>query len=76
MSHRTLSAACGLILVAALAACSEPVQTVTPRKVDTKPWEGPDNVYTANGWKAGDRANWEEQLRQRAQAQNDYTKVK
>lgn len=76
MSNRLLNAACGLLVVAALAGCSEPVQTATTRKVDTKPWQGPDNVYTANGWKAGDRANWEEQLRQRAQAQNDYTKVK
>lgn len=74
MTARTLSTV--LVLAAALAACGEPVQTTTTRKVDTKPWQGPDNVYTANGWKAGDRAKWEEQLRQRAQAQNDYNKVK
>ena len=28
------------------------------------------------GWKAGDRASWEEQLRSRAQGQNDYAKTK
>jgi hypothetical protein len=76
MSTRALIAGCGLALLAALSACSEPVQTTTERKVDTKPWQGPDNVYTADGWKSGDRANWDEQLRQRAQAQNEYTRVK
>jgi hypothetical protein len=65
-----------VLMLATLAACGEPAQTATTRKVDTKPWQGPDNVYTANGWKAGDRANWDEQLRQRAQAQNEYTRVK
>ena len=65
-----------MLVLASLVACSEPVQTTTTRKVDTKPWQGPDNLYTANGWKAGDRANWDEQMRQRAQAQNEYTRVK
>jgi hypothetical protein len=73
MSARLSIALC---LLATLAACGEPVQTTTTRKVDTKPWQGPDNLYTANGWKAGDQANWDQQLRQRAQAQNEYTRVK
>ncbi len=74
MSIRTLTAA--VAVAAALSACSEPVQTVTPRRVDTKAWEGPDSVYTAGSWKAGDRTSWDEQMRTRAQAQNEYTKVK
>lgn len=61
-------------LILLVAACGEPVQTTTERRVDAKAWQGPDSVYTARGWKAGDRTTWEEQLRQRAQAQNEYTK--
>ena len=65
-----------MLVLAALVACSEPVQTTTTRKVDTKPWQGPDNLYAANGWKAGDQASWEEQMRMRAQTQNDYAKAR
>ena len=63
-----------------LGACREPVQTVsTPRQVDTPAWQGPDaqdQAYSAGGWTAGDRAGWDEQMRQRAQAQNDYNRMK
>ena len=44
-------------------------------KPDSQPWSVSDAAtpaYTAPGWKAGDKAAWEEQLRQRNQAQNDY----
>jgi len=59
-----------------LAACTEQPQTVNPRKSDTLAWQGAENPYVASGWKAGDKRSWEEQLRMRAQAQNDYTKTK
>ena len=60
----------------ALAACTEQPQTANPRKSDTVAWQGADNPYVAPGWKAGDKGNWEEQIRTRAQAQNEYTKTK
>ena len=59
-----------------LAGCTEQPQTANPRKSDTVAWQGADNPYGAPGWKAGDKANWEEQIRMRAQAQNEYTKTK
>ena len=31
-------------------------------------------AYAAPGWKAGDKAAWEAQIRQRNQAQNDYVR--
>ena len=58
------------------AACGEKVQTATTRKVDTKVWSGTDNAFAASGWKTGDQAAWEEQMRNRAQAQNDYARAK
>jgi hypothetical protein len=68
-----------LLLIGAafgLAACAEQPQTANPRKSDTVAWQGADNPYGAPGWKAGDKTSWEEQIRTRAQAQNDYAKTK
>lgn len=63
----------------ALAACGEKPQTAGQpgaRKADAKAWEGAQNgAYTASGWKAGDQASWETQLKTRAQqGQNEYSR--
>lgn len=60
--------------VAALlvSACSERPQTATARKVDDKPWEAASTVYAASGYKASDRAAWEQQMKSRAQGQDEY----
>jgi hypothetical protein len=58
-----------------LAACAERQQTANPRRSDTVAWQGPESRYTAAGWKPGDRTSWEEQIRNRAQAQNEYRRV-
>ena len=63
-------------LIFSLAACGEKPQTAATRKPDTKVWSGTDNAFAASGWKAGDQASWEEQMRNRAQAQNEYAKAK
>jgi len=62
----------------ALVGCGETEQTAKPatKKSDGKPWEASDSAFVAPGWKAGDQAAWDEQLRNRAQAQNEYAKVK
>ena len=67
----------GTAALAALGGCGERSQTMdrSARKPDSQPWSVSDAAtpaYTAPGWKAGDKAAWEEQLRQRNQAQNDY----
>ena len=69
---------CGLtVLILVLAACGEKPQTAgSVKKTDGKIWEASDNAYIASGWKAGDRTSWEEQMRKRAQSQNDYATVK
>ena len=66
---------CGVALVTALAACSERAQTHdadAQRKVDVPDWKGGNAAFTVPGWTVGDKASWNEQLRQRAQNQNDY----
>ena len=65
----------GLALTSFLAACSEQPQTATTRKADDKPWDSKSTAYTAAGWKAGDVAGWEQQIRARTQAQNEYVRA-
>ena len=72
----------GTAALAALGGCGERSQTMDrspstsiPTRSNSQPWSVSDAAtpaYTAPGWKAGDKAAWEEQLRQRNQAQNDY----
>lgn len=73
-----------LVLIAAaalsLAACGDKPQTAAGVKSDAPAFQsvtGPGNAYNAPGWKAGDKAAWEQQLKTRAQAgQNEYNRVK
>jgi len=63
-------------LAITLAACAEKPQTAQTRKSDAKPWEGaPGDPYSVTGWKAGDQKSWEEQMRIRAQGQNEYSRA-
>ena len=69
----------GLTLVVLLAACSEKSQALggPARKADTAAWgpsEGAKPGFAAAGWKGGDKAAWEAQIRTRNQAQNDYAR--
>ena len=67
----------GALLAATLvlAGCGEQAQTASARKSDGKPWDSTSGAYMAEGWKAGDKTAWENQMRQRAQAQNEYTRA-
>ncbi|RZL65464.1 MAG: hypothetical protein EOP81_04465 [Variovorax sp.] len=73
-----------LAAVAVLAACTEKPQTNAQGvKYDTAPWSGtgtqPDTgtVFTAPGWKVGDKMAWQQQLKVRAQSgQNEYNRDK
>ncbi len=61
-------------LAAALAACGEKPQTAATKKSDGKPWEGAQNSFVAQGWKAGDKDSWDAQMRTRSQGQNEYSR--
>jgi hypothetical protein len=69
---------CAAVAVAlSLAACGEQnTSGTTPRKADAKAWQGTDGTFAAAGWKPSDAAAWQEQLRVRAQAQNEYNRVR
>ena len=65
----------GLVLVA----CGEKPQTVDQpaRTADASAWsesQAANPAFAAPGWKGGDKAAWEQQIRQRNQAQNDYAR--
>ena len=67
--------ACGL---AALSACGDKPQegATAEKKADAKAWDGTKaEAFRAEGWTAGDRASWEQQLKKRGQNQNEYTRV-
>jgi hypothetical protein len=65
--------ACAAML---LSACGEKPQTAQTRKSDSQAWAGaPGDPYAVPGWKAGDQASWEQQMRARAQGQNEYSRA-
>jgi len=73
-----MAAACMLVLASA---CSEKPQTNAEGvRHDAPPWSGtgvqPDSgtAFTAPGWQVGDKTAWQQQLKTRAQNQNDYVK--
>jgi len=61
-----------LVLSVGLAACEKAQTAPSARKPDTKPWDAAQNAFVAPGWKAGDQASWEAQIRKRADNQNEY----
>ncbi|HMC17525.1 MAG TPA: hypothetical protein VKI18_17950 [Albitalea sp.] len=66
-----------LAVALSLAACGErSTGGKTPRKADAKAWQGTDNAFVASGWKPSDAAAWQEQMRLRAQTQNEYNRVR
>jgi hypothetical protein len=72
--------ACLATAALALVACGDQQQTSAGVKSDVPAFQsvtGPGNAYNAPGWKAGDKAAWEQQLKTRTQAgQNEYNRVK
>ena len=77
MTARALVFGTATALALLLGACGEKPQTmdVSAKKADAEPWTKADSAnpaYYASGWKVGDKTAWEQQLRQRNQAQNDY----
>ena len=64
--------------LAALAGCTEKPQTLESGvKVDSPAYQGTGSPYAVAGWKAGEKASWEQHLKTRTMnGQNEYTKVK
>lgn len=65
-----------MALVALLSACGEKPQTIGGASKDSAPYAGTGKAYAAAGWKQGDKASWESQLKARMQqGQNDYGRM-
>ena len=63
-------------LLLALAACERTQTAPSARKPDTEPWVGAATPFTAPGWKPGDQASWESQIRNRGSRQNEYSSAR
>jgi hypothetical protein len=64
------------LAVAALTACGEKPQTGAGIRGDAAPFAGTGSNFMNPGWKAGDKASWEAQLKTRQQyGQNEYTRT-
>ena len=69
----TLTAVLALV---GLSACTEKPQTGGGVKQDAAPFAGTGSNFTQPGWKAGDKAGWEQHLKARQQyGQNEYTRT-
>lgn len=55
----------------------EKAQILQPasKKHDLAASQGTDNAFIQKGWTRGDPASWEQQMRNRAQAQNEYSRT-
>lgn len=75
---RGLAAAVVVIAVVGLSACGDKPQegAKAAKKADAKAWDSGSDTFKADGWKAGDKASWEQQLKARAEKQNEYARVR
>ena len=78
-----MRAAVLLLAVFGLAACGEPEQVVVYKqgkyqgKPDTRSWDNEPLAQEFRGgtWKKGDRASWEEQIKNRQLAQHEHKRI-
>lgn len=75
MMQRTFMAMAVACTLATLAACGEKPQTGAGIRSDAPPYAGTGSQFTQPGWKAGDKASWEAQLKARQQGQNEYPRL-
>ena len=62
--------------ISVLTACGDRPQTLGGSRSDVAPYQGVENNFVAPGWKAGDKANWEQALKARMlYSQNEYSRV-
>jgi hypothetical protein len=72
-----------VVTVFGLAACGEPEQVVVYKqgkyqgKPDAQPWNSEPPIAELRGgkWTKGDRASWEEQIKQRQLAQHEHRRI-
>ena len=79
MSNIMIRSTMGLLLMTVVAAgCGDKPQEIgqsSVRKADSKAWDMAKSSSVAEGWKAGDQISWEEQMRKRAQGQDEKSRI-
>ena len=77
MKRNLILAAAVIAASTLLAACGDRVQNLESGvKIDTQAFQGTGMPYAVSGWKQGDKASWEQQMKTRTQSgQNDYAKI-
>ena len=78
MNRITASALAAVAAVGLLSACGQAPEApagTTAGKADKPAYQGAADAYMAQGWKAGDKASWEQHLRDRMQGQNEYART-
>ena len=75
--HKTLTTLSLVAAAAALVACGEKPQEMGGTRSDAAPYAGVGkSQYQQPGWKVGDKASWEQQLKSRAQyGMNEYSRA-
>jgi hypothetical protein len=66
------------MLVLTMFGCGEKTQSQDKARVsgDVPPYKGAANdPYVVKGWTAGNKTEWDTQMRNRAQTQNEYVKT-
>lgn len=74
MKRSVFTTAALAVALVGLAGCGEKPQT-SARKPDGKAWESAGASFAAPGFKPGNEAAWDEQMRVRAQGQNEYSRA-
>jgi hypothetical protein len=77
MKRSSLISAAAVAAAALLPACGDRVQMLESGvKIDMQAFQGTGMPYSVPGWKQGDKASWEQQVKVRTQSgQNDYVKI-
>jgi hypothetical protein len=79
MSRSTIAMLMATAVAVPLAGCGERAQTAgqaSTKKDDGKAWEAVQSAHVADGYKSGDKAAWEAQLKARTErGQNEYTRT-
>jgi hypothetical protein len=64
------------VLASGLSACGDRPQALETSTRDSAAYTGTGKAFVNPGWKQGDKASWESQLKAREQyGQNDYTRM-
>ena len=81
MGYRMAVAVLAALLATGLAGCGERDQTALYKdgkyrgKTDAKPWDSAPPAYGSASWAKGDQETWENQMKTRSAAQNEYRRV-